>query len=250
MCLIPIAVPVATESFKNGLMFFQEKDILIKHGTHHVKIDTDLNPSQHINQIRTKVNEFGQQCDKAAKNFAMAYCRAEVQSLEILAEKSMAEIESLYPEATKRRVKRESKGAIQKIWEWLIGSDDVEEGLSSSKSMGVLTHAVTSFKDIERKLQNKEQHVEDEMERLARGVDTESAKSRWYSNQAYVTGTLLSVYQLLRDQILTIENTYTELEKVMITSEEIDSIVDHMNKQVEEGHVPLVSQSTKVDESD
>lgn len=214
----------------------------MKIGTHHVRMETDLKPKRHIDQIKTRVQNFKDQCDKAATNLELVYCRAEVHGLENAAENVIHGIESFYPVNTQKRVKRDGKGAIQKIWEWLVGSDDVEEGLHSSKSMGILKHAVSSFKDIERKLQTREQHVEEEMTRLSRGIDLELRKSRWYENQAYVSNTLLSVYQRLLDQLKVFEHTYTELEQIVMTAEEIDAIIDLMDGHAEVGQVPRVTQ--------
>ena len=241
---------------KTGLAYFYKRDIMIQIGTHHIEIKTNLCPETDSETIRSKIKMYNDACHKAATGFPLVYCRELNYELETKANNTIANImkhdesngntdDKLHQEKeAKPRSKRDyQKGALIRLFEWAFGSwsDDTESNVHAGKSMGVVKHAVTSFIHVERQLQRKEENLQKELHRLAEGVDQELLKHFAEGNQNRINTQLLSVFDLIMHHIMEMERIYDQVEKVAIEGEEIQNMVDKINKQLLVGVVPQIS---------
>lgn len=100
-------------------------------------------------------------------------------------------------------------GVIFRVLKWAFGSwsDEADDRISVSRSMGVVTHSIKAFKNVESQLQKREKFLGDELSRLEKDVKEDESKES-YQNKIFVQ--LLSVNQLVLKYILDVEKSYAE----------------------------------------
>lgn len=210
-----------------------------------MEIATHRNVQNDIKILRSYGEKFEEVCDKATsglKDHRVACSHSEIveeahrviQTIEALGEMQPA------PQSTSTSREKRDIGMVHKLWNFLFGTDDATDGLAGTKSIGVLTHSVQAFKDVERQIEHKTDNVYNQVKWAINQINTESEKCLDAVDINAVNIRIAEVHNTILENIRRMSRFYTDLGHAQIDVDEIRKMVDGINKNVEDCHVPKI----------
>lgn len=246
MCLLiclPNAMtsPQPVENKETGMAYFFQNQVLIKIGTHHVDINTGLKPRQDAEEMKNMIEHYQKECARASKRFRLVRCEEFGNELDAqLQQMTAAMTTATATQITPRKKRSFHSGALVSMFKWLIGSwsDEVDSELHAKKSMGLITHAVQAFKDVETQLDSRQVRIKNELDRLEQGVNEEMSKIIAGIDQTRISVQLAGIYNLLVQHMQDIKNNYETADEFLLEKEELKIMIEKVNQEARMGKVP------------
>lgn len=219
-----------------GLIFLKDQDVLVRTGTYHVLIDTDLVPSTQIKTIQRYIQQYTQYCEKAQIQWTDIWCKAQGKDLGHLGNDTIARLRDY----VKPRLTKRSDWFGKRLWDWFAGNDP-DEDLHDARSMGVVSHAVAAFKTIERQLQSKEANIEVSMRTLNERMEKEASFLSGRADKNAINIAIIGLYNLIIQHVQQIRSTYDNLKTIIMETSEFEAMIDSVQKNAIGSKVPDVS---------
>lgn len=148
------AQPAISSLEDPGLMAIENRNIMIRTGTHHLIINTNTNINDDLEELLQLKSDLDQTCENTQSSCDLI--TPEIKRLIWSARKQIY---------SKNRPKR-SKGAIEKIYDFLFGSNEPDPQTISFRSAGATVSALSTFRTIENELQERQKITQQNMEKL------------------------------------------------------------------------------------
>jgi hypothetical protein len=219
------------EMREGGILYLHQQSIMLKAGTYHLKINTTLAPLNDAARIQGLFKKFNETCSKGQKSLQVAVQEScKLSMVERAFNKTLNTILKVAPNGYTQRSRR---GAVWTFLKWAFGfnlSEDTET--DTSHSMGVVRHAVSTFKRIETELQAHDAEYHKELEAAIDKINVEQSKTL----MAYDLSAIRSQMRNLRDTIMEnfekTRDTYNELPNKSIPDDELVAMLTKVNQQL------------------
>lgn len=241
ICLITTILSVkcnVTPSDESGLLLFHERTILLKAGTHHIEIMTNLNPSEDIHKIEKLQEMFEVQCMTAMRDLKYIQCadkRDEIAhagaiAIDVISRSLPSEI-SKKNKRTRRSTKR---GFIPFIWDLLFGSNEHDEESFPSGSAGAIKHSIEVFKNIDQQIKIKEKTIDLEITKLTEDINKENQRMFTSIDSNAINAQLAAVKGNIIDNFNILSNAYS-----LLTHSSLPALIHHLQPKINELEIPF-----------
>lgn len=238
LCLMMMMKGIAgvTPINGTGLVFLKDRDVLIRTGTYHVQIDTDLIPHVQIETIKRYNKRYQRSCEEARDKWSDIFCKAQGQDIERLANGTVAKLQDY----TKTRLTKRNAWFGKRLWDWFAGND-ADDTLHDARSMGVVSHAISAFKTVERQLQVKEQLISNHMNELDALIEKENSRLATFVDKSAINIALIGLYNLIIQHVQQISTTYNNLKSMIMETNEFEQMIDTVQKNAQGAKVPAIT---------
>lgn len=236
------AMNITTRSVNSsGLIYLFERNILIKQGNFHVNISTNLNPRNDIKKIETYKTDFEKVCKKSMLKFSNLICDTQLHELKSTASHVIQNIKLIENKSPIIRVPRSTqKGAFFRLLDWLFGGTEPDD-IHDAKSMGIIEHSISAFKDMENQIYTKNKHLQRELLDVSFNIEKTSATAFKQNNIDYINIQTMNIYNLMNENIQRMNEKYLQAEKLIMNKTEFYTIINRINLQIAEGTIPDIT---------
>ena len=161
-----------------SIMLFKGKSVLVRAGSYHLVVTTNINPSDDARKMEKLSNQLSLLCESASNRFKDLSCAAQVDEIGQLVNQTRKTIDNVKEKSIHSRSKRSyHEGILSSLWHYIVGYNEPDTNTVASKSAGAILHTDQALKDVEVQLTKKGEHLDQEIDFLFGSLRNESTKS-------------------------------------------------------------------------
>jgi hypothetical protein len=240
MMMLALTSASVTTIGNHGITFMEHRQVQINAGSYHAIMKTGLEPAKDSEKIQHFADHYLDACKNANKMDLGINCQiSEVFRLKDRAIKATEMNDDIKPTRQKRAAKKEH-GKLVKFFIYLFWDDDDEEE-DISTPMGVVKHAVSDFKDIERKLQEAQSSYQKELHATTRQIQEEEGRIFTSINKQLLRERIRNLEAISIENIHGITDAYENIQNFRINKEELMTIVKRINSELKIHEIPRLT---------